>query len=98
MRSVGFGLYTAQELESISLDDADEAISDGEGVTEAFYEVLVDVVRDLRSSGFIRDALGRDVPVIIHDLEYAEGIAERNIEANGDVLPAEFVAYCNGEC
>lgn len=98
VRSAGFGLYTAQELESISLDDADEAISDGEGVTEAFYEVLVDVVRDLRSSGFIRDALGRDVPVIIHDLEYAEGIAERNIEANGDVLPAEFVAYCNGEC
>lgn len=98
IRSTGLSFHTAQGIESVPDEGIDEVMAEGEKVTKAFYEVLVDIVRDLHASGFIRQALGRDVPVIIHDLEYAEGIVDRNIRANGDILPAEFVAFCNGRC
>lgn len=98
VRSIGFPFYTAQEIEIVPDEDIDEVMMEGEKVTKAFYEVLVNIVQDLHASGFIRQTLGRDVPVIIHDLEYVEGISDYNIRANGDMLPAEFVAFCNGQC
>lgn len=97
VRSIGFPFYTAQEIEIVPDEDIDEVMMEGERVTKAFCGVLVDIVQDLHASGFIRQTLGRDVPVIIHDLEYAEGISDYNIRANGDILPAEFVAFCNGQ-
>lgn len=39
-------------------------------ITEAFVEMLVDIVRELHESGFIQETFGREIPVLIHRLEY----------------------------
>ena len=65
-------------------------------VTNAFVKVLVDIVKELHQSGFIKEKFGKEIPVIIHELEYYEEIANQNIEANGYELVEEFVNFCNG--
>ena len=56
-----------------------------------YYELLMEVAavaKELQESGFIREKIGRQVPIIVHDLEYpwyvfeATRIANPNNEAN----------------
>lgn len=56
-----------------------------------YYELLMEVAavaKELQESGFIREKIGRPVPIIVHDLEYpwyvfeATRIANPNNEAN----------------
>lgn len=67
-----------------------------EGITGAFIRVLVDVVKELHSSGFIKAQFGKELPVLIHELEYYDEIGKQNIEANTLELVEEFVAFCSG--
>lgn len=65
-------------------------------VTNAFIKVLVDIVKELHQSGFIKKKFKEEIPVLIHELEYYEEIANQNVEANGYELVEEFVDFCNG--
>ena len=73
------------------IDEDDDMI-----VTNAFVKELVDIVKELHQSGFIKEKFGKEIPIIIHELEYYEEIANQNIEANGYELVEEFVNFCNG--
>ena len=53
-----------------------------ENVTDEFVNVLVEVVKELHESEFIKTKFKKAIPVIIHELEYYEKIAAQNIEAN----------------
>ena len=66
-----------------------------EGITEAFLEVLIEVVKELHESGFIKEQFGKEIPVLIHELEYYEEIAEQNLKANPAETVEEFVKFCN---
>ena len=66
-----------------------------ESITEAFIEVLIEVVKELHESGFIKEQFGKEIPVLIHELEYYEEIAEQNLKANPTELVEEFAKYCN---
>lgn len=63
-------------------------------VTEAFVKLLVDIVRDIHTMGLLRDKFGKEIPILIHELEYYEEIAEQNISANGEELVRAFVSFC----
>lgn len=63
-------------------------------ITKSFISILVDVVQTLHSSGFIKEQFGREIPIIIHELEYYDEIAKQNIEANTLELVEDFVAFC----
>ena len=63
-------------------------------ITEAFVEMLVDIVRELHESGFIQETFKREIPVLIHELEYYYEIAEQNIRANGIELVDDFARFC----
>jgi hypothetical protein len=40
----------------------------------------------------------RSIPVLIHELEYCDEIAEQNLAANpAGVVPDAFVSWCRGE-
>ena len=68
----------------------------GEPLTAAFVELLVNVVRRLHADNIAR-VFGRAIPVLIHELEYHEGIARQNLEANpAGVVPDDFVSWCRG--
>lgn len=57
--------------------------------------VLANAVKQLHSFGIIAEIFGREIPVIIHELEYYPEIAEYNIKANGkQLLPKEFIEFC----
>ncbi|MGN1107389.1 MAG: hypothetical protein ACI4RH_12105 [Huintestinicola sp.] len=61
------------------------------------YRLAASAVKLLHKSGVIARKFGRELPVIIHGLEYYPEIAEHNIAANGKKLvPKEFIEFCGG--
>jgi hypothetical protein len=58
-----------------------------------FVAMLERVVRDLHADGVIERTFGRRVPVLIHELEYYDEIAEQNQRANPDGLADAFAAW-----
>ncbi|MGN0638025.1 MAG: hypothetical protein ACI4J0_06610 [Huintestinicola sp.] len=54
-------------------------------------------VKLLHKSGVIARKFGRELPVMIHGLEYYPEIAEHNIAANGrKLIPKGFIEFCGG--
>lgn len=76
-------------------DTSMELIIELRKITEAFVQILIDVVNEIHSSGLITTNLKSDIPIIIHELEYYDKIAKQNIEANGLDLVKDFVNYIN---
>lgn len=61
-------------------------------------DLLIKAVKLLHKSGVIAEKFGREIPVIIHGLEYYPYVARVNIEANGrEFLPEDFIDFCGGE-
>lgn len=95
--------YIIEWLESNDLpnyDDDDEAWDDDdtydevEIVTEKFVEELVQIVKEIHESGILTKKFGKEIPIIIHELEYYEEIAKQNVEANGLAGIEDFVDFC----
>lgn len=66
-----------------------------EKITDAFVNVLIDVVKELHESEFIVKEFGAEIPVLIHELEYYDQIARQNLKANPVNVVEEFVQFCN---
>lgn len=92
VRESGFPFYTYEEM--FDGPGADDEAADG--VAAAFMLELAAVVRDLHASGFVRGKFGRDIPVLVHGLEYSDADAELNLWANG-ACAEPFAAFCRGE-
>jgi hypothetical protein len=58
-----------------------------------FNQACYQLARGLHETGIIDSSLGRPVPVIVHELEYYEGIARRTEMANPPGLADEFTAW-----
>jgi len=69
----------------------------GEPLAKGFVELLVAVVQRLHQ-GDVERIFGRPIPVLIHELEYYDEIADQNLAANPPtVVPDGFVRWCRGE-
>lgn len=76
-------------------EDADSSDSEKYAhITRAFTELLTDIVQELHSTGFIVNTFGKDIPVLIHNLEYNEEIADLNMLANCSDSIRDFVKFC----
>src|SRR3954453_4320562 len=73
-------------------DDAHED-EDGDGITERFVELIVAIAQQLHAEGTITRIFGRPIPVLIHELEYYDEIAEQNLRANPDGLADDFARW-----
>ncbi|MCL2486138.1 MAG: hypothetical protein FWE86_00880 [Oscillospiraceae bacterium] len=94
----GLPYYTYEELfENNVYDNIFECIDalQLEKITAEFVDVLICVVKELHETGFIEGEFGRKIPVIIHELEYYDKIAEQNIEANTLPLVQGLVDFIN---
>ncbi len=87
----GFHYYTYEEMFCADQEPSPQTY---EGITEAFVKELIAVVKELHESGFIRLQFGKDIPVLIHELEYYDQIAEQNLAANPPHIMGEFVKFC----
>ncbi len=67
--------------------------NDDESITEAFVSLLVDVVKEIHQDGVLTVKFGKELPILIHELEYYDQIAEQNIEANGEDLVKDFTDW-----
>lgn len=67
---------------------------DTDKITQAFVALLIDVVREIHEQKILTSKFGKELPVIIHELEYYDEIAEQNIKANGEELVSEFAEWC----
>lgn len=66
-------------------------------IEEAFAKEMVTIVKDMHKKGIIKNKFGKELPILVHKLEYYDEIAKLNKEANGEYLPKEFLKFCKGE-
>ncbi|WP_164494578.1 hypothetical protein, partial [Streptomyces sp. ADI92-24] len=75
-------------------DDWMKTIGPTAALIEAnFNQTCVQLARHLHDDGVIKSALGKQVPVVLHELEYYEGIARRTEAANPSGLADDFTAW-----
>lgn len=84
------------EFEAIPWDNRKE-YAKIDRITPAFVDVLVDAVKEIHRRKILTAKFGRELPIIIHELEYYDEIAEQNIRANGDLIDKSFIEFCRGE-
>ena len=71
-------------------EDFDRCIELGEQIMEQFVAVCITVAKHLHDDGIITGKFGRAIPILVHELEYHEGIAEATRQANPPGLTADF--------
>jgi hypothetical protein len=78
----------------VAADDSPVFNEQGEPLTKAFAELLERVVQRLHADDIGR-IFGKTIPVLIHELEYYDEIAEQNLRANPPAaVPDGFVRWC----
>ena len=75
-------------------DDSEAEFGEDSEITEAFTALLVDVVRELHEEKVLTAKFGKELPILIHELEYYDEIAEQNVKANGEELVRDFTEFC----
>lgn len=80
------------------LEDDDPELDDIEcdEIDEKFMLLLAEVAAELHRTGYIKSQFGHEIPIIIHELEYYETIAEINKKANPEHLIEDFIKFCLG--
>lgn len=73
----------------VELDDD----TDPRFVTRQFVAMLQRVVLALHRDGLVQRVFGRPIPVLIHELEYYDQIAEQNLRSNPDGLARPFADW-----
>ncbi|MFD0681406.1 MULTISPECIES: hypothetical protein [unclassified Paenibacillus] len=80
--------YTDKEAE----ENFDRILELGEKIKDDFYKIIKNVVRRLHANGVIVSQFNKEIPLIIHELEYYSLIADINKEIN----PNESINdFCN---
>ena len=55
---------------------------------------MIDVVKEIHEQELLTQKFGRELPIIIHELEYYDEIAKQNIKANGYETVKDFSEWC----
>lgn len=76
--------------------DNEDAEDETEKITQAFVNELICIVKEIHEQKILTQKFGKEIPIIIHELEYYDEIAEQNIKANGKELVEDFVNFCKG--
>jgi hypothetical protein len=76
--------------------DFDACMVRGEEITRNFVELCVRVARQLHEQGVIEARFGRSVPILVHELEYYDEIADQTRRANPPGLTGEFEDWIKG--
>ncbi|WP_236796083.1 hypothetical protein [Amycolatopsis sp. GM8] len=64
-----------------------------EQVSQRFVDVCVRLAGHLHTTGLIEAIFKRPIPVLVHELEYYDAIAEQAVAANPPGLAADFIAW-----
>jgi hypothetical protein len=78
-------------------EDFDRCLRLGGQITEGFVALCVRVAKTLHDDGVIMDKFGQSVPIIVHELEYYDQIAEQTRGGNPPGLTLEFEKWVRGK-
>jgi hypothetical protein len=84
------GLWYTDEEEDA---DFDAAMERGQQITPPFVELVVVLTQQLHAEGAIARIFGRPIPVLIHQTEYDDEIAQQNLRANPAGLADDFARW-----
>lgn len=62
-------------------------------IQSSFMEMIISIVKEIQKSNLIEEKLGKELPIIIHELEYYDLPIEWTRNANPAHLIEEFLAY-----
>lgn len=88
----GLPYYYTDEQEE---QDFDKTYLLGEEIQKMFIGIIIDHAKKLHDSGVITTKFGRQVPIIIHELEYYEAPVNWTKQANPEGLTSEFEDWVN---
>ena len=84
-----FDWYEEQGITNIGEENEDEMydenmnyIGKGPGGYYELLEIAANVARKLHAEGVIKEQFGKDIPIIVHELEYYDLICEVTKKAN----------------
>ncbi|WP_290789666.1 hypothetical protein [Flavihumibacter sp. UBA7668] len=78
--------YSDEQVE----DDFDTTDLMGQKIKDKFIEIVISHARKLHSDGVITVKFGKDIPIIVHELEYYDKPVLWTNQANPDGLAKEF--------
>jgi hypothetical protein len=79
--------YYSDEQEEEAFDTTDLL---GQKIQDRFTEIVISHARKLHSDGVITEKFGKDIPIIVHELEYYDKPVLWTQQANPDGLAKEF--------
>jgi hypothetical protein len=90
--------YTDEQNEEASDDDDlfDELLDKGSQFDEEFIDAVITLTQRLFDEGVITSVFGKDIPVLIHELEYYEAPVSWTVRANPQGLADEFAKWVEG--
>ena len=78
--------YTDEQEEQ----DFDEALVSGEKIQNRFVEIIISHAQKLHKEGVIATKFGKDIPIIVHELEYYDKPVSWTNQANPNGLSKDF--------
>ncbi len=86
--------YTQQEYAKAEKNGDEQKLDkQDEQMQSAFMDTIILVVQALHKRGVIKEQIGREVPVIIHELEYYDLPVDWTVRSNPKPLVDEFLKY-----
>lgn len=68
-------------------------LEDHNAITEQFVAACCSAAQLLHTEGLVSRALSSEVPVLVHELEYYDAIADQNEHCNPSGIAEEFVLW-----
>lgn len=84
------------EDDNFDLDWNDDKLYEPlEKITQSFVSMLIEIVQEIHADRILSRKYGKELPILIHELEYYDEIVQQNIQANGPELVKKFVEWCD---
>ena len=75
-------------------NEIDEKLCDK--IDKKIKKEMVEAIKEIQNSNIIKNQFNKEIPIIIHELEYTNELAKLNENANSKNSVKEFVQFCKG--
>ena len=80
------------------IKDNEDELNKYQAMEDAFINMLVRVVQRIHKEGILTSRFGKELPIIIHELEYYDEPLKINLAANGpELIERGFIYLCKGK-
>jgi hypothetical protein len=91
--------YTQQEYSRAEKHGEEDKLDEQDDQMQlVFMDIIISVIQELHKKGVIKEQLGKEVPIIVHELEYYDLPIMWTIRSNPKSLIDEFLKSYNDGC